>query len=197
MDQSPSLKSMLKADPTECLTDAQLACVRLVGRGPSKVIAKLLGVSPHTVDNHLKAAMQRLGASTRHEAAEIIFRWEATRASPTAEPEHDQDLVSQSPELVPAADPAMFEGPWRSPTTNGGADRLREIPISLRDFGETGFVPNPSATGEGQRNGRSPIQIFALVIGFTVAIAITASAALPISEGFQALSNLIQPYHVR
>jgi hypothetical protein len=136
--------------------------------------------------------MQRLGASTRHEAAEIVLRWDAARNQG-----HDQDLVSQSPDLAAANDQGMFEEPWRSPMAERGAHRLREMRVTLGDFGEMDRVPHPSATGERQPHGRSPLQILAFVVGLTVAIAVVASAALPISQGFQALSNLVQPYRSR
>lgn len=191
MEQIRLPRTMLHDDPRRMLTEAQLACVRLVGRGPSKVIAKILGLSPHTVDNHLKAAMQRLGAATRHEAAEIVSRWDAMRDG--VDSTHDQDLVSQSRGLVPAAKPDIFGEPWRSPTADGGADRVREMPVPFGGFGEVDAAPL-SSVREDKPDARSPLRIIASIIAITLAIVIIASAALPISNGFQALSNLIEPY---
>ena len=85
--------------PSDVLTDAQLACVRLVHKGPSKVIARHLGISNHTVDDHLRQAMRRLGAQTRHEAAEIVAAWDAG---------HPQDLMPQVERLVSPADTAKL-----------------------------------------------------------------------------------------
>ena len=85
--------------PSDVLTDAQLACVRLVHKGPSKIIARHLDISHHTVDDHLRQAMRRLGVQTRHEAAAIVAGWDAG---------YPQDLRPQVERLVRPADPAML-----------------------------------------------------------------------------------------
>ena len=154
-------------NPVEQLTQAQRACVRMVGAGPSKIIAKRLGLSPHTVDNHLKAAMRQLGVHSRHDAAQLLARWEA--APP------DQNLVSQSPPLAaPGRDVILVEP---------AAIAAEEYPAPA--------LGSPAGSGE-VRNVRSPMQTIALIAAIVVGIAITAAAALPISQGFQALSDLLQ-----
>src|SRR3954469_19061578 len=85
--------------PSDVLTDAQLACVRLVHIGPSKVIAKRLDISHHTVDDHLRQAMRRLGVSTRHEAAAMVAAWDAG---------HPQELMPQPQDLADRADEAIL-----------------------------------------------------------------------------------------
>lgn len=85
--------------PTDVLTDAQLACVRLVHIGPSKVIAKQLGISHHTVDDHLRQAMRRLGVQTRHEAAAIVAAWDTG---------HPQELMPQPQHLADQPDSAIL-----------------------------------------------------------------------------------------
>jgi DNA-binding CsgD family transcriptional regulator len=55
------------------LSRRQLQCLHLVGRGAtSKQIARELGISPSTVDNHVRLAMERLDTKSRIEAARII-----------------------------------------------------------------------------------------------------------------------------
>ena len=69
------------------LPEGQKACLRLVAQGmSSKEIAKQLDLTPQTVDTYLKAAMARLGASNRREAARMLLADEASRklGSPTA-----------------------------------------------------------------------------------------------------------------
>lgn len=52
------------------LTRRQGQCLNLVHQGmTSKEIARQLGLSPSTVDNHLREAIVRLGKSNRQEAA--------------------------------------------------------------------------------------------------------------------------------
>jgi DNA-binding NarL/FixJ family response regulator len=60
------------------LTDRQLEILRLVATGLSNAdIARRLVVSPRTVDHHVSAILQKLGVSTRHDAA----AWAAELAS--------------------------------------------------------------------------------------------------------------------
>ena len=173
---------MMSENPAERLTDAQLACVRMVGMGPSKVIAKRLGLSPHTVDNHIKAAMQRLGASTRHEAKDIVASWDM--AGP------DQDLVSQPGGLAGGHGYGNLDPSFRLPA-GGTADTVREVPVV---FGRSEpALVSPAMLGD-VRNVRSPFQTIARITAIAVSLAVIASAALPISQGFQAVANLIQPY---
>jgi len=54
------------------LSDRELRCLVLVVEHlSSKEIAVRLGISPHTVDQHVRRALHRLGTPTRREAA----RW--------------------------------------------------------------------------------------------------------------------------
>jgi DNA-binding CsgD family transcriptional regulator len=71
------------------LTEAQRACLRgVLAHLTSREIAREIGISPHTVDGHLRAAIQRLGVSSRTEAALLLAavegtypRWQAREAS--------------------------------------------------------------------------------------------------------------------
>ena len=62
----------------EQLTERQRDCLRLVLSGHnSKGIARLLGISPLTVDQHLKAAIRILRVSSRGEAARMLAAHES------------------------------------------------------------------------------------------------------------------------
>lgn len=55
------------------LTDGQKACLRLVDdHHTSKEIARILGISPFTVDQRLDAARRKLNAQSRKDAAKIF-----------------------------------------------------------------------------------------------------------------------------
>ena len=113
-----SHRSVSGPRPSEVLTDAQLACVRLVHIGPSKVIAKRLDISHHTVDDHLRQAMRRLGVSTRHEAAAIVAAWDAG---------YPQELMPQPRDLADLPDSAILVASSAmagTPVSNGNV--LRE-----------------------------------------------------------------------
>lgn len=62
------------------LTERQKACLRLVGQGyTSKEIGRHLGISPATVDNHIRAVLDALQAETRQEAARLLATVEASQ----------------------------------------------------------------------------------------------------------------------
>jgi len=60
-------------DRKDRLTDRQKQILHLVGQNyTSKEIARDLGISPATVNNHMVAAIQALGVTSRAEAARIV-----------------------------------------------------------------------------------------------------------------------------
>lgn len=66
MDQSGKGANV---SPRVLLSDRQTEILILVGKGlTSKEIARTLSISPSTVDNHVKAAVDRLGARNRLDA---------------------------------------------------------------------------------------------------------------------------------
>ena len=57
------------------LTEGQLDCLRLVDQHlSSKEIAARLNISPHTVDQRIRQALQTLGVERRSQAARIVCR---------------------------------------------------------------------------------------------------------------------------
>jgi len=68
----------MESDRIEKLTEAQRICLRMVLMHlSSKDIARELGISPHTVDQRLRLAIQALGVANRFEAARILARYES------------------------------------------------------------------------------------------------------------------------
>lgn len=66
---------------TQTLTESQVKCLRLVGRGmSSKEIALATGLSPRTVDQYVNRAASALGAASRREAARILDLAEAAES---------------------------------------------------------------------------------------------------------------------
>lgn len=79
------------------LSRGQLDCLRLVNEHhSSKEIAAALGISPHTVDQRIRGALQILGVERRSQAARLV----------AGEPDPYQYLIHQSPYIaaVPPAD---------------------------------------------------------------------------------------------
>ena len=57
------------------LTEGQLECLRLVNEHlSSKEIAVRLGISPHTVDQRIRGALQTLGVERRSQAARLVAK---------------------------------------------------------------------------------------------------------------------------
>lgn len=76
------------------LTEGQLECLRLVDQHlSSKEIAVELGISPHTVDQRIRQALQVLEVERRTQAARIVAQY--------CEPY--QRLIHQPPYIEPAA----------------------------------------------------------------------------------------------
>lgn len=98
---------MSKPEIINRLTERQRACLELVATGfTSKQIARKLGISHSTVDNHILAATQLLGVADRREAGRLIstLRQELPRqANPLTELEKSaivdvrEALTQQSP----------------------------------------------------------------------------------------------------
>jgi DNA-binding CsgD family transcriptional regulator len=83
------------------LTPGQLDCLRLVDQHlSSKEIAVELGISPHTVDQRIRIALQTLGVERRAQAARLVAR----ELGPY------QRLIHQSPDIPAATDPGQFDG---------------------------------------------------------------------------------------
>jgi DNA-binding CsgD family transcriptional regulator len=79
----------------ERLSAAQVETLRHVfAHRSSKEIARIMGVSPHTVDERVRRAIKTLGVSSRVEAARMV---EAAAVDPY------QPLIYQAPQLGSAA----------------------------------------------------------------------------------------------
>lgn len=95
----------------EKLSAAQVETLRHVyAHQNSKEIARLMGVSPHTVDARIKAAIRILGVSTRIEAARVV--------NDASDRSTYQPLVYQPPELAnpqQASETGHAQGAERQP----------------------------------------------------------------------------------
>ena len=166
------------SDPRTLLSPKQLECVRLVSVGPSKVIAQHAGLSHNTVDQRIKEAMRRLGATTRYEAAAIVADWD--RQPPP------QDLGSQTPGLAPWTRLDAFSPcPTRTGGTAGGADGnvLRE---ERAEFGASSRQSRPLGTAfewrEARKARQTPAQRMKWMAGITLATCVALLVLLAVAE---------------
>ncbi|MBC7505477.1 MAG: helix-turn-helix transcriptional regulator [Sandarakinorhabdus sp.] len=115
------------------LTEGQRDCLRLVyNHMKSKDIARILGLSPHTVDMRLRTAMRTLGVTSRIEAARMLVQKESGGETT---PDTYQPLIYQAPDVAVTADPATMQ----SPALDGGSET--GSPIYSDSRSETAFSP--------------------------------------------------------
>jgi DNA-binding CsgD family transcriptional regulator len=125
------------------LTKGQRQCLELVNQHlSSKEIALQLGISPHTVDQRVRQALQVLGVEKRGEAARIVASacvGEATPAyqrlihqppyiDPAAGPDHQGGAVSHQ---IRHADRAGGSGPIGIETEQRPVDRRTSLPLPI------------------------------------------------------------------
>lgn len=97
------------------LTDGQRDCLRLVYQHmKSKDIARVLGVSPHTVDMRLRTAMRTLSVGSRIEAARLLVQEEAGGVGTDVY----QSLIYHTPDVASVA----VSPNLGSPASNGSDD---------------------------------------------------------------------------
>jgi DNA-binding CsgD family transcriptional regulator len=103
------------------LTDGQRDCLRLVyNHMTSKDIARILRVSPHTVDMRLRTAMKALSVGSRIEAARLLIQEETGGMVP---PDTYQSLIYHPPEIAREIEPANL----KQPGSSGGEEMVDKL----------------------------------------------------------------------
>ena len=94
--QDPAQDDHAVASRVARLSAGQLDCLRLVNEHlSSKEIAAELHISPHTVDQRIRGALQILGVERRSQAARLVAHHCPPDAAPHSTPH--QRLIHQSP----------------------------------------------------------------------------------------------------
>jgi DNA-binding CsgD family transcriptional regulator len=136
----------VRMDRINQLTTRQRDCLRLVMQHcPSKEIARTLAISPNTVDQHIRAAMITLGATTRVAAAKLLAAHEGeTYPQPLTSPssgiaEHRPFLQSQD---------TFGEEEARTKAASGSANSDKElveeqVESRVRDYHANHFASYP------------------------------------------------------
>lgn len=107
----------------ESLSPRQFEILVCVARHlSSKEIGHILGLSPATVDSHIAAALQKLGLTSRRDAALRMIEFGFAPSHPDSEggrpathSHHGGRLPSNSHELPAVGRPTSFERPGRGP----------------------------------------------------------------------------------
>lgn len=185
----------MKSHDVSLLTEGQKACLRLVMHHMgSKDIARVLDISPHTVDARLKAAMKILGVTGRVEAAQILALREDT--SPY------QPLAYQSPVFAAASNDDtsdLGDGVARHPgfgysTHPSSLDAQRAAEFAALGEARQVFMPFPVTDALPPRfrawGGRNDLTVLQrLVIAMAIAIG-SAMGFGAILAGLEALSRV-------
>jgi DNA-binding CsgD family transcriptional regulator len=176
----------MNVNSTQKLTSAQKACLRLVFlHMSSKDIAKELGLSPHTVDNHIKAAIQRLEAQNRREASRILAEAEGLDVRRT--------LADQSPELanLTISAPSSASQPLAKQKVEQavGLDQLPTAKAPGQYSGQSRLpirLPIPRYLGE--ENSLSAAERIWWMVMLVIMICLAAGAML---AGLEALAKIV------
>ncbi len=137
----------------------------------SKDIARELGSSPHTVDNHLKAAMARLGAVSRVEAARILADHEGD--------DPRRRLTSQPPVLAELASAAARLSSI-IPEDEVSVGRQSDVRSMARFGGLAHPLPErlPLPAFWGERNDLNPVQKLGWIMALVVLICLSLGAVM-------------------
>ena len=174
-------------DPIARLSEGQRQCLELVNQHlSSKEIALQLGISPHTVDQRVRQALQILGVEKRREAARIV----AAAALPGDDRPY-QRLIHQAPYSDAPPAPRHQDGAVSHQIRH--ADRAGEpslvgIETEQRLAGRWASLPLPLATRSRPTNEMSVGLRLSWIV--TIAIGAAFSAGMYLA-GLESLSRMI------
>ena len=163
------------------LSPGQLECLQLVDQHlSSKEIAVELGMSPHTVDQRIRQALQILGVDRRTHAARLVARHHGPY----------QRLIHQSPHIEPAANDGHPDEAVRLQIRH--ADRaggVFEAGFNTEQRPTPGpFLQLPFATRSNPRNEMSVGQRLFWIAAIAIGAAFSAGMYL---AGLESLSRLL------
>lgn len=177
-------------DALSRLSEGQLACLRLVMDGrTSKEIAKTLAISPHTVDQRLRLAIQILNVTSRFEAARMV---RATDGHSEADGRYQrsQRAVYQPDRIAEEAERRLAETQDDGvPDQNRDASEMDDretIPFEQAAAPDAGSSTSREMRS-GVRNGLRPMLRITIVIGLMIGVALTLSILITVAEGLARL----------
>ena len=164
------------------LSEGQLECLRLVANHmSSKEIAAELDISPHTVDQRVRIALQTLGVPRRTDAARMVEAVEGPY----------QRLIHQPPYIPETTNPDQLEGVAGTQIRHAGHAGSSGFGASQTEQDVTASrfsLPLPFATGSRPRNEMSVG--FRLLWIVLIAIGAAFSAGMYLA-GLESLARLL------
>ena len=170
------------------LTGGEIACLQLVAKGMvSKEIARILDVSPHTVDARLRTATRKMGARNRFGAAQMLVEAHQNGSFPPKAAVSKliyEDLNIPASEEEAETEASAGEG-------NDPADLRSETPLFHKETAESqmeGWLrpSHPFAKFFGGDNqlslGRRVLLIVGISIGSTMAFTAVVNSLIGLSR---------------
>jgi DNA-binding CsgD family transcriptional regulator len=164
------------------LTPGQRDVLALVAQyKSSKEIARLLSISPHTVDQRLKRVQAILGVASRFEAARLFV---AEIAQVDGRGELWEGLVYQVPDLSPRPGSASVgTSPGRSDQPDGGY-ALHQTQAAYADAGWMKVRPwHAVLTEAGRTNDLTPLARTLCIGGLALIAIMSLAAIVSLAEG--------------
>ena len=177
----PAEQTALAAELIARLSPGQLEVLRLVDQHMnSKEIGARLRISPHTVDQRIRAAIRTLGVSRRQEAARLV-----------AQADRYQRLIHQAPHIDPLAESAIDDGAISFQIRH--ADRAEGIGAGgVLDTEQGAMQPRsslvfPWSTNSNPRNRMSIGQRLLWILGIGIGASFSAGMYL---AGLESLARM-------
>jgi DNA-binding CsgD family transcriptional regulator len=169
------------------LSQGQIDCLLLVDQHhSSKEIAVRLGISPHTVDQRIRGALEKLGVDRRGEAARLVA------AAVSTDDETYQRLIHQSPHIDASAASGHQEGAVSHQIRHAGRAGEVAPPGVITEQRPDGFgspLQLPFATRSHPSNEMSIVQRLLWIVLIAMGAAFSAGMYL---AGLESLSRLIR-----
>lgn len=184
----------MESDRIAKLTEAQRVCLRMVLMHlSSKDIARELGISPHTVDQRLRMAIQALGVANRFEAARILAKYESPNAYQSAV--YQTSHVAQNPVHATVGVSDIHGVRQTDGAYQPNAVREEQIAFLTPAFAtgapgngtSGGFVNLPIPTPGRERNDLNAAQRLGWIVSIAIASALAFGGLL---AGLDALKRL-------
>lgn len=162
------------------LTERERELLRLVAHGhQTDEIARLIGRSPSTIDNHILNARHKLGGVSRREAARMLIA-----------AEHRQGIPMQPlPILDPQPDHADDGG--HQPAAEGAVGQVRE---DRSVFDHRPDPPRPERPLKDRANELNRLPRVALVIVIMASVIAIFGLIFAFSDGVQRWADIITAY---
>jgi DNA-binding CsgD family transcriptional regulator len=162
------------------LTERQIVCLRMVAAHmTSKEIARVLNISPYTVDQRLDAARRKLNVASRKEAALIFAQSDSARRL-SQELVYEPQTLARRPQMeaVVGATTSTGVSDKADPNATPGLRQSRKTTFASRLSARLVRLSFPPLGGERHDLSRPQIALMSLKIAFYSTVLLAATIAI-------------------